>query len=251
MIEISSLEFSYDKKKIFEDFDLRIPKGKFVTIIGPNGCGKSTLLKLIAKELNLHQGKIKISSHDIDSLNPLELSKLLAFNRQQVNNIFPFSCLDYVMLGRRPYKSQFEDYHLEDLQLVEKYLKETMSYEFLEKKLNQVSGGELQRINLAKILTQETPIILLDESFSAMDLFYKVSSLDILRNKVKEGKSVVCVMHDLNLVYQYSDYVILLDQGKLIKSGLTEDVLDVDTIESVYKVKVEKIKNKGFFIIGG
>ena len=133
MINIKSLEFSYDDKKIFKDFDLHIPRSKFVSIIGPNGCGKSTLLKLISKELKSDSGDICISEYNVNLLKPIELARLLAFNRQQVSNIFPFTCLDYVMLGRRPYKQQFEDYHLDDLELVEKYLKETHSYEFLEK----------------------------------------------------------------------------------------------------------------------
>lgn len=251
MIDIKSMTFSYDNKNIFEDFNLHIPRNKFISIIGPNGCGKSTLLKLISKELKQSSGEIYVDNKNIQELKPIDFAKILSFNRQQVSNIFPFTCLDYVMLGRRPYKNQFEDYNLNDFNLVEKYLKETFTYEFLEKKLNQVSGGELQRINLAKILIQETEIILLDESFSAMDLYYTVSNLNLLKKTVKKNVTIVCVMHDLNLVYQYSDHIILLNHGEVYKSGKPDDVLTVETIKDVYKIDVEKIENKGFYIIGG
>lgn len=251
MITIDSVSFNYDKKALFDNLSLDIPKGKFVSIIGPNGCGKSTLLKLIANELQYKRGKISIEGQDSKDLSPKDLSKILAFNRQQVNQVFPFTCLDYVLMGRRPHKKQFEDYTKEDLEIVEHAFKETETTSFIEKKLNELSGGELQRINLAKVLTQNTSILLLDESFSAMDIYHTIKSLELLRNRLSEGKSIVCVMHDLNLVYRFSDYIILMKEGQVYAKGAPNDVLTETNIEAVYGIQVEYIKNKGFLIRGG
>ncbi len=245
MIEIKNLSFSYNNKVIFDKLSVNIPKGKFVSIIGPNGCGKSTLLKLINNDLNYKQGEILIDGNVSTSLSPLDKSKLLAFNRQLSSQVFPFSCLDYVLMGRRPYKNRFEDYNKEDIFIVESVLKKTNTESFINKKLNEISGGELQRINFAKILVQNTPYIFLDESFSAMDVFYKIESLNTLKNEYSD-KTIVCVMHDLNLVYTYSDYVILLDNGKVFKAGTPQEVLTEGNINIVYKIEVDYIDGKGF-----
>jgi len=250
MIKIKDLHFSYGKKVIFESLNLMIPDSKFVSIIGPNGCGKSTLLRLIGKDLDYQQGEIQIEGKALSDYSTASFSKLLAFNRQQVSGLFPFTCLDYVLMGRRPYKAQFEDYTKEDLNLVEKFLKLTDTMDFVHSTLNEVSGGELQRINLAKNLIQDTPILLLDESFSAMDIYHTVNSLNMLKNS-KRQKCIVCVMHDLNLVYQYSDYVILLKDGLLYAQGAPKEVLTEDAIKAVYGIQMEYIENKGYIIKGG
>jgi len=250
MITIKDLEFKYGQKMLFENLSVDIPKGKFVSIIGPNGCGKSTLLKLINNELDYQQGQVLIEGVDSKDLSPLERAKLLAFNRQNVNQVFPFTCLDYVLMGRRPHKGHFEDYHQNDLKIVENAFNETDTLGFIEKKLNEISGGELQRINLAKVLTQNTSYLLLDESFSAMDIYYKIKSLELLKKKVTSDRCIICVMHDLNLVYQYSDYVILMKEGKVYAQGMPNEVLNEGTIKAVYGILVEYIKNKGFLIRG-
>jgi|LGVE01.1.fsa_nt_gb iron complex transport system ATP-binding protein len=251
MISIKNLSFNYGKQVIFDQLNLDIPSNSFVSIIGPNGCGKSTLLKLIGRDLNYKQGKIEIEGKSLCDYSTKDYSKLTAFNRQQVIGLFPFTCLDYLLMGRRPYHEQFEDYDTDDLQLVESVLKMTDTTSFIEKKLNEISGGELQRINLAKIFIQDTPIMLLDESFSAMDIYHTIESLQMLKSKVTNNKSVICVMHDLNLVYQYSDFVILLKNGKVHTTGAPTEVLSEYTIKEVYGINVEYIKNKGFIFRGG
>lgn len=247
MIVIKDLSFSYDgNKPLFENLNIKIPKGKFITIIGPNGCGKSTLLRLISKELKYNSGDIIISEKKLLDIKTLELAQKLAFSRQKTSENLSFTCLDYVLLGRRPYKEQFEDFNKNDLKIVEKNLKITDSISFINKNLNQISGGEFQRISFAKILTQNTPLILLDESFSAMDINYKVLSLKILKEKVREGKTILCVMHDINLAYKYSDHIIMLKEGKVYNYGKPDSILNTSSIKEVFEIEVEKIEKKGF-----
>ncbi|MCH4888257.1 ABC transporter ATP-binding protein [Acidaminobacter sp. JC074] len=248
MIEIKNLFFSYGKKTIFESLDLVIPESQFVSIIGPNGCGKSTLLKLLSNDLDYQRGQIHIEGKAQGDYSTGEFSRLLSFNRQDVNGIFPFTCLDYVLMGRRPYKTHFEDFTKDDLNLVEKFLKMTDTEDFIHASLNEVSGGELQRINLAKCLVQDTPYLLLDESFSAMDIYHTIKSLNMLKGL--SDKNIICVMHDLNLVYQYSDHVILLKDGKVYAEGIPKEVLTEDAIKAVYGISMEYIENKGYIIRG-
>lgn len=251
MIELTNVSFSYGQKEVINNISVTIPSNQFVSIIGPNGCGKSTLLKLLAKDLDYQQGSIELEGKAIVDYSTKDYAKLLAFNRQHLESIPPFTCLDYVLMGRRPYKAQFEDYTKEDLQLTENILSLTQTMPFLEKHLNEVSGGELQRINLAKNLIQETLYLLLDESFSAMDIFFTVHCLNILKEFVSSGKSIVCVMHDLNFVYQYSDYVILMNNGRVIATGKPKEVLSTSAIKKTYGIDVEYIEDKGFIIQGG
>lgn len=246
MIKIQDLTFSYGQKQLFHNFNLEVPSDQFVAIIGPNGCGKSTLLKLISYEINNQQGELLIEGKALRDYSTKELALTLAYNRQHVEGIFPFTCLDYVMMGRRPHKQDFEDYSMEDYLKVEAYMKETDTLEFLEKKLTDISGGERQRVSLAKHLVQETPYLLLDESFSAMDIHHKLKSLRLLKEMSSSKKLIVCVMHDLNLVYQYSDYVIVLDKGRLIDHGQTKNVLTEELIHHVFGIHVEHIPEKGF-----
>jgi len=250
MISIHDLSFSYGKKLIFNGLTLDIPKGQFVSIIGPNGCGKSTLLKLIGGDIDYQQGYISIEGKSLGEYSTIEISKKLAFNRQNMNGLFPFTCLDYLLMGRRPHKKQFEDYTQDDFEKVEHVLKQTDTQNFLPKKLNEISGGELQRINVAKSLIQDTPYLLLDESFSAMDIYHTIGTLNLLKKLTQSGKTIVCVMHDLNLVYQFSDYVILFKQGKIYDTGAPNDVLKEKSIKDVYGIDVDYIDNRGFIFRG-
>lgn len=246
MITIKDLNFSYSKKNIFNNLNLTIPNG-FISIVGPNGCGKTTLLKLIGRELDYKQGSIHIEGLSIKEMPLMTYAQTLAFNRQNVTNDYPLSCLDYVLLGRRPYKHQFEDYNDEDLELLHHIMEETQTLLYAEKHLTELSGGELQRVNLAKILLQDTPYILLDESFSAMDIHHAVEALKMLK---RTNKQIICVMHDLNLVYQFSDHVIVLKEGELYDDGPTKDTVTEKMIKDVFHIDMSYIDDRGFLMKG-
>ncbi len=248
MITIRDLDFSYKTKQVLKQLSVDINKDSFTSIIGPNGCGKTTLLKIIAGELDYLRGNIAIDERDNKSLSAQQRSKMLAFNRQQSGRIFPFTCLDYVLMGRRPHKQQFEDYNKDDLKVVEHAMQETETLEFVNKKLDEISGGELQRVNLARILAQDTDYVFCDESFSAMDIAYKHQMMSLLKGKTTQQKTVVSVVHDINLAYTYSDYVIVIKHGQLKAVGTPDDVLTVAQIREVFNIDVEYVKGKGYFI---
>ncbi len=247
MITIKDLTFAYRQRPIIDNLSVDIKTNSFTSIIGPNGCGKTTLLKIIAGELDYLQGAIAIDERDNKALTADQRARLLAFNRQQSDRLFPFTCLDYVLMGRRPHKQRFEDYNQDDLRIVEDAMQQTDCLQFIDKKLNEVSGGELQRVNLARSLAQDTAYLFCDESFSAMDIAYKHQLMSLLKD-LTTSKTVVSVVHDINLAYTYSDYVIIMKQGRVIAAGNPDDVLTVAQIRQVFDIEVEYAKDKGYFI---
>jgi iron complex transport system ATP-binding protein len=257
MIKLDNVTYSYNKSQsLFNNINLEIKGGKFITILGPNGCGKSTLLKLISGQIEAKKGSvlhfIDDDYVDICSREPKQLAKHFSFISQRNSNIFPYTCFDFVLLGRRPYRDLFEDYSNEDFSIVEHIMKKTDTFQFANKKLSQISGGESQRIIFAKALAQKTKLLILDEAFSAMDIKYRIKCLDYLKELVKEdNNTVISVMHDMNLAYKYSDYIFLLNHGEIHKEGVPDTVLNIDIIKEVYGITVEKVYNKGFIIIGG
>ncbi len=247
MIKISDLTFSYGQTTVIEQLGAEIKENSFTSIIGPNGCGKTTLLKIIAGELDYLRGTIAIDEWDNKALTAQERAKLLAFNRQQSDRLFPFTCLDYVLMGRRPHKQRFEDYNRDDLNIVEEAMRQTNTLSFVEKKLDQISGGELQRVSLARSLAQDTRYLFCDESLSAMDIAYKHQMMSLLK-RLTAKKTVVSVVHDINLAYTYSDYVIVMQNGRVVAYGNPDDVLTVDQIRQVFDIEVEFVKGKGYFV---
>lgn len=248
MISIDNISFEYGPKAIFNHLSLNMPNKGLVTIIGPNGCGKSTLMKLISGDLKPSKGEILIDGLHISDIKVLQLARKLAYCRQNIQSEFPMACLDYILLGRRPFKARFEDYSQADFDMVELMIKKTESSAFIESKLNELSGGERQRINFTKILTQDTPIMIFDESFSAMDLKYRLFCLNVLR-ELASKKLIITVLHDINLAYLYSNHLIVMKDGKIIKEGC-KDILSEDLIKEVYEVEVEFIEEKGFYLGG-
>ncbi len=248
MISIKDLSFSYATREVIQGLNVDIAANKFTSIIGPNGCGKTTLLKIIAGELDYLRGAISFDGSDGKGLSSQQRARLLAFNRQQSSRLFPFTCLDYVLMGRRPHRQRFEDYNQVDLKVVETAMQETDTLAFIDKKLDEISGGELQRVNLARVLAQDAPYILCDESFSAMDIAYKHQMMSLLREKTFVQKTVVSVVHDINLAYTYSDWVILMQRGQVVAAGHPDDVLTVAQIRQVFDIEVEYVKDKGYFI---
>ncbi|RKD21475.1 iron complex transport system ATP-binding protein [Caminicella sporogenes DSM 14501] len=252
MFDIQNITFGYGKFNIFENLSFKIDredKGKFISIIGPNGCGKTTLLNILTGELKPKKGKIFYRQRDLSSYTIKELSKKIAVVRQRTNISFPFTCFDIVMMGRNPYRERLNEPTDEDIDIVVSFMKKTDTYKFMNSLVTEISGGEYQRVMLARALSQSPEILLLDEAFSAMDIAYKVKSLKLLKQVIREKNiTVLSIMHDLNLVYKFSDKVCVISNGKVVRYGDSKKVLDQDLIKKVFAVDVELIEGKGFLI---
>lgn len=250
IIEVNNLTFGYLDKEVLKNVSFAVEQPSIVTILGPNGCGKSTLMENMVGYLQGNKGEVLIKNKVVCAYTDRERAKTYTFVQQQQGVRFPYQCLDFVLLGRRPHHERFEALTDRDYAVTEKYMKLTKTYDFAKRPIHTLSGGEFQRLLFAKALVQETDIIFLDEAFSAMDIHYKVQNLQLLKALAKkEQKTIVCVMHDMNMAYQFSDFIVLMDNGKVHQFGTPNQVLTEETVYDVYGIYVEKIKNKGFVIL--
>lgn len=243
-IKVKNLKCSLGGRVIISDVDFTIEKGKFYSIIGPNGSGKTTLLRTIAASLQPEYGELFIDNISISNLKGKELAKRLAYVSQNTNSDVDFNVLDYVLMGRYPYLGLMQRESEKDLEFARKSMEITNTWYLREKKLNEISGGERQRVVVARALTQDTPIILLDEPISQLDIHHQIELMDTLSSMVERmGITIVVVLHDLNIASQYSDYIMLINSGKLVRSGKPEEVLSKEVIFDVYNMDVQVLQN--------
>ncbi len=243
-IEVRNLKCSLGGREIISGVDFTIEKGKFYSIIGPNGSGKTTLLRTIVASLEPAGGELLIDNISIGNLKGKELAKKLAYVSQNTNSDIDFNVLDYVLMGRYPYLGLLQSEGENDLGFAKKSMELTNTWYLREKKLNEISGGERQRVVVARALTQDTPIILLDEPISQLDIHHQIELMDTLSSMIEiKGITIVAVLHDLNIASQYSDYIMLINDGKLIKNGKPEEVLSKQTILDVYNMEVQVLQN--------
>ena len=241
-INIENLSFAYENKLILDNINLDFEKGKLYSIIGPNGSGKSTIIKNISKVLTPKSGTIKIKQKDVSKFNNKELSRKMSVINQVTRIDYDFTVAEIVMMGRNPHKGRLEEFNYEDEKIIEKYMKITDTWILRNKLITTLSGGEFQRVIAAKTLSQETDIILLDEPTSNLDIQYQVEFLKIF-NKLKTNKTIIAVLHDLNLASTFSDEIILLDQGEVVAKGSPWQVMNKENIKRSYHIPVEVIEN--------
>ncbi|HHX61401.1 MAG TPA: ABC transporter ATP-binding protein [Epulopiscium sp.] len=241
-ISIKNLSFSYDKKVILDDINLEFNKGNFYSIIGPNGSGKSTLIKNISKTLASKGISVFIGDKDIRTLNNKTLAKVMAIIPQTTIIDYEFTVSEIVMMGRSPHKKRFEDFNRSDERIIKKYMKATSTWELKDKLITELSGGEAQRVIAARVLCQETDIVLLDEPTSSLDIQYQIEFLNIFRN-LKTDKIIIAVLHDLNLASVFSDEIILINKGQVVAKGTPWDVINEENIKNVYNISVKVFEN--------
>lgn len=250
MYEIKQLNCFYDKKKVLYDIAFSVKPGEFLTILGPNGSGKTTLLKVMTGFLQPTSGTVKLEGRSLNELSPGELARKIAFVSQDVRIKFPFTCLEVVMMGRNPFQGRSKKMDKEDLAIVHEAMETTETLKFADSLITEISMGEKQRVILARALAQTPEILFLDEAFSAMDVCYSIKSLNLLKKLVKEkNMTIVSVMHDLNMADTYSDTVLALNSGKIMKWGTAENVMVPSFIHSLFKIKVKKIGERGLAVL--
>ncbi|PKP58714.1 MAG: ABC transporter [Candidatus Altiarchaeales archaeon HGW-Altiarchaeales-1] len=247
-IVVNDLHFKYNNTKIIDGITFKLEDGKFYGIIGPNGAGKTTLLKLMSKILKPAKGEIFIGNKNIAEISYAEIAKVIAYVPQN-SSFYPFSVFDYVMLGRIPYLKRLQKESKKDREIVENGLKFTDTLKFKDKSITEISGGEKQRAVIAKALAQEPKILFADEPISQLDIKYQIETLKIFKQLTKQGIMVVCALHDLNLAAMFCDFLILMDEGKILATGNPEEVLTEENIKNVYGIDVEIKRDKFLYIL--
>lgn len=241
MLELKNIFCGYEQEDIIKNVTFEAKRGEILCIVGPNGCGKSTLLKAISKLIE-YKGSILLDSKDIKNLTGKEFAKHIALMTQTNDVYFPYTVYDTVALGRYAYlKGALSSLSKEDDLIITECIKNVGLIDLKDKLISELSGGQLQRVFLAKSFAQNPEVILLDEPTNHLDLKYQIEILEYLKLWAKENnKIVIGVLHDLNLVNLFGEKVVLLNHGEIISKGTTKDVFLKANLEMVYKLDIKE-----------
>lgn len=238
-LEVKDLHFSINNKEIVKGVSLKVEDNKFVTILGPNGCGKSTLLKNIYRIYKPTSGVILLDNKELKKYSYKESAKNMAVVAQFNNLAFDCSVYDVVLLGRSPHLKLMEREHQSDYELVDKALKCVDMYDKKDQSYLSLSGGEKQRVVLARSIVQEPSLLILDEPTNHLDIKYQLEILSVIKSL---NINVLAVLHDIQLAYKFSDYIYLMKDGKFVHEGKKEEVINEQNIKEIYDVDCTIVK---------
>lgn len=242
VLQSQKLSLGYGDKTIIKNIDLDIPEGKVTTLIGANGCGKSTLLRSMARLLKPQSGSVLLDGKEVFTSSTREIAKRLAILPQSPVAPEGMSVLQLVRQGRYPHQSWLKQWSEEDERCVKEALEATSMSEFAERTVDSLSGGQRQRAWIAMTLAQNTPVILLDEPTTYLDLSHQIDILDLLFDLNRSsGRTVVMVLHDLNLACRYADNIVAVKDGEVYAHGAPEDVITSELVKEVFHLESQII----------
>ncbi|WNF35085.1 adenosylcobinamide amidohydrolase [Bacillaceae bacterium IKA-2] len=241
MIELINVVGGYKNSPIIKGVNLEIEKGEFFALLGPNGSGKTTLFKLITGQLPIHKGKVLLAGKEILSLSKLEKAKKVAVLTQEVQVSFDYTVEEIICLGRYPHqKGIIKQLSKLDWQVIDDVMELTKISQYRNTQFRMISGGEKQRVLLAKALAQEPEILLLDEPTNHLDIKHTFQMLDLLKERQqKMGLTIFAILHDLNVASLYADRIALLEKGKFLEVGGVDTLRKEDQLKKVYEVQVK------------
>ncbi len=238
-VQLSDVSFGYGERALFCGLDLELAQGKVTSIIGPNGCGKSSLLKLASGICKPWEGSIRVLGHDASALSSKERARLLSLLAQE-HTAPPMSVRRLVGCGRFPYHGMFATMGAADCEAVDRALATCGLAELAEHPVAELSGGQRQRAFIAMVLAQDAPVVLFDEPTSFLDVSACYEVMELMRSlKEEHGKTVVAVIHDINLALKYSDEVCVMRAGKLLAQGAPHEAEVLAAVEDAFDVRIE------------
>jgi iron complex transport system ATP-binding protein len=238
MIEVRNVSKRYNNKYVVEDVSLKIAKGKITSFIGPNGAGKSTLLSMISRLLSKDSGEIYIEGKELGKSKSNELAKMISILKQTNHITVRLTIRELVSFGRFPYSQG--NLTKEDWFHVDEAIRYMELEDIQHKFLDQLSGGQRQRAYIAMVIAQNTEYILLDEPLNNLDMKHSVQIMKVLRRLVDEmGKTVIIVIHDINFASCYSDYIVALKDGRVIREGTTDEIINSQILREVYDMDIQ------------
>jgi len=239
-LKVDRVQFYYEARKVLDEISFEAGEGEFIGLIGPNGSGKTTLLKIIDGILRPKVGSVYLDCKRISELDPKELARELAIVPQTADLSFDLKVFDVVMMGRYPYLRKLSLEREIDEEKVRFWMKLTNTLHLAERSIKEISGGERQRVLIARALAQEPRILLLDEPTSNLDVCYQIEIMNLLKELVEKlGLTIICAIHDLNLAARYSDKIILINGGKIKGIGRPIEVLTKENLRDVFKIEAK------------
>ncbi|WP_424019169.1 heme ABC transporter ATP-binding protein [Halorientalis pallida] len=235
MIDVSDLTVARGGVTVFEDVSLSVDEGEFVALVGPNGAGKTTLLQAITGVLTPESGTVRVDGRPISDCSARERGRLVATVPQDTHVGFDFSVEDIVAMGRTPYHTRFGRTDREaDQRAIRRALDRTDTARFADRPVDEVSGGERQRVLLARALAQDTPALLLDEPTASLDVNHQVETLSLVSELAASGKAALAAIHDLDLAARFCDRIVLLADGRVLANGPPAEVLDASALGAAF-----------------
>ena len=234
-IEMNNVSLGYSHQTVLQDVSLRVGPGEMVGLIGPNGCGKSTIIRALSRIIAPLSGRITVDSRDITGLSRQELAHLIGVVPQLPILPSAFTAFEIVLMGRNPHLGFLQYEGRKDIAIAWQAMEKTGTQSFAERRIRELSGGEIQGLLIARALAQETKAILLDEPTANLDIGRQIEILDLIRGMCTESNlAVLAALHDLNLAAQYCDRLVLLYEGRVYAEGTPWEVITSDNITEVY-----------------
>ena len=238
MIKFKTLCAGYGPCDVLQSLSAEANPGELIALIGPNGCGKSTLLKTLCGIISPSSGTIKVNGDSLNGLHLKARAKTIAYLAQSREAMPSMNVEDVVRLGRAPYRGGLGKISADGETAITSALSRTQSDIFKARRFDSLSGGEQARVLLARTLAVQAPVLLADEPIAALDPFYQLTMMEILRAEASSGKIVITALHDLSLASQFADRIWMMHQGKIVSDGKPEDVLNEDNLRTVFGIKL-------------
>ncbi|RUL53622.1 MULTISPECIES: ABC transporter ATP-binding protein [Lysinibacillus] len=244
MIQVKELSKFFGKKAVVDNVSVTIETGKITSFIGPNGAGKSTLLSMVSRLLNADTGEVLLDTNDIRRIKSDDFAKRVSILKQSNFMNVRLTIRELVSFGRYPYsKGRLSE---EDIKFVDQALDYMNLTDMQDQFLDELSGGQRQRAFIAMVIAQDTDYVLLDEPLNNLDMKHSVQIMKILRKLVDElGKTVIIVLHDINFASVYSDRIVALKDGRVIKEGPTNDIINSDALKQIYDMDIPVQEQNG------
>ena len=240
MIDLHNISYAFGNHTVLDSITTCFEEGSFYAIMGANGCGKTTLLRCVAGLLPPSQGEVFLNGRDVRQFSAREMAQQVAVVKQHPQTDFEFSAFETVLMGRNPYQRHLQNESEQDWKIVEQCMMQTNTWHLRFAKPAEMSGGELQRVMLARALAQQTPLLLLDEPISNLDIAHQFEILELLRTiNQTAGKTILLVIHDLNMALQYCRQLLLIHQGHIHYQGPIADGLTPQNIATVFGVHAD------------
>ena len=232
-VQVDHVCWSVDNREILHRVDLSIDPGSFIGLVGPNGSGKSTLLRCIYRLLKPDAGEINLDGENVWSISAREAARRTAVVLQEYPTEFEFTVEEIVCMGRNPHKNMFDRETREDLQIIEQALDQVDMVPFANRRFRTLSGGEKQRVMIARTLAQQAQFLVLDEPTNHLDIRYQLETMDLVKSL---GITTLAALHDLNIATSYCDGIYIMQDGSIVAAGPPEEVLQPDLIHQVFGV---------------
>lgn len=246
-IEVNHLVWQPDKRidPVLKDINAMLTSGEFYGILGPNGAGKTSIVRQILRLQESNSGSVLMDEKDNKSISRKEMALSLSFLPQEIKKDVDFTAYDVVAMGREPHRKRFTTLSGEDKKIIEQAMEFTNCLHLKDKSISFMSGGERQRVMIARTIAQDTPWIILDEPVSNLDVRHQADLMVVLeRLRNEKGKTIVAILHDLNLAATFCTRIILMKQGRVFQEGTTSEVLTEENLQKVYELQFDFLENQ-------